>query len=81
MQYNTLILSTSKVIIPKVLTIDFVTRLINRGLTAIDYFGIEIDNPEDYIEKDMKEVSKSISYFEFQFETSDNIDYDSLTEL
>ncbi|MEN2415523.1 hypothetical protein [Flavobacterium mesophilum] len=81
MKCHTLILSTAKVSIPQPVTIDFVTNLINRGLTAIDYFGEEIDNPESFVEEDMKAVSETISYFDFFFETESEIQYDTLNEV
>ncbi|EJG02270.1 hypothetical protein [Flavobacterium sp. F52] len=80
MKSHTIILSTAKVAIPHQLSIDFITSLINRGLTAIDYFGVEIDNPECYVEEDMKALSETITYFEFFFDTEESIDYDSLNE-
>lgn len=75
---HTLILSTSKVHIPEAINIDFIIHLVNRGLTAIDYFGYEIDNQADYVEEDMKLASAGISYFEFNFDTEESIDYGSL---
>jgi len=80
MQNHTLILSTAKVAIPEGVTIDFITSLINRGLTGIEYFGPEIDNQEDFIEPDMKLASEEISYFEFFFDTDEPIEYDLLSE-
>lgn len=79
MNSHTLILSTAKVTIPDVITIDMVTSLINRGLTGIEYFGIEIDNQADYIDDDMKAASEEITYIECFFDTEETIDYDSLT--
>lgn len=81
MNSHTLILSTAKVTIPDGVTIDFVTKLINRGLTAIDYFGAEIDNQPDYLDEEMKVLSETISYFHFNFDTEEAIDYDSLSEI
>lgn len=80
MQYHTLILSTSKLPIPEGVAIDFVTKLLNRGLTGIEYFGCEIDNPECYISDDMKLASEEITYIDFHFDTADSIDYESLSE-
>lgn len=80
METHTLILSTAKVAIPANLTIDFITSLINRGLTGIEYFGQEIDNQEDFVEPDMKLASEEISYFEFFFDTEEPIEYDLLSE-
>lgn len=81
MQNHTLILSTAKLPIPEGVTIDFVTNLLNRGLTGIEYFGVELDNPECYIDEDMEAASSEITYFEFHFETQDPIDYNSLNEV
>lgn len=80
MENHTLILSTAKIEIPKGVTIEFITNLINRGLTGIEYFGVEIDNQEDFIEPDMKVASEEISYFEFFFDTDEPIEYDQLSE-
>lgn len=81
MANHTLILSTAKVTIPANLRIDFITSLINRGLTGVEYFGPEIDNQEDFIEPDMKLASEEISYFEFFFDTQETIEYDLLSEI
>ncbi|WP_240628201.1 hypothetical protein [Flavobacterium anhuiense] len=56
------------------------TSLINRRLVMVEDFGHEIDNPEDYVDEDLKRLSEKISYFEFCFETKMPIDYDSLPE-
>lgn len=80
MANHTLILSTAKIEIPKGVTIGFITNLLNRGLTGIEYFGQEIDNQEDVIEPDMKVASEEISYFEFFFDTDEPIEYDQLSE-
>jgi len=79
MESHTLILSTAKLTIPNVITMDMVTSLINRGLTGVEYFGIEIDNQADYIDEDMKAASEEITYIEFYFDTEESIDYDSLS--
>ena len=78
MQNHTLILSTAKVHIPESITIDFVTNLLNRGLTLIEYFGIGLDNQEDIIDEEMKVASAGITYINFHFDTPESIDYDSL---
>jgi len=79
MKNHTLILSTAKVTIPDVITIDQVTSLINRGLTGIEYFGVELDNDADYIDNDMKAASEEITYMEFFFETEEAIKYEALS--
>lgn len=81
MESHTLILSTVKTAIPVGVTIDFVTNLLNRGLTLIEYFGPELDNPECYVDEDMAAASAKINYFEFYFETEEPIDYNSLNEV
>ncbi|MBF4484446.1 hypothetical protein [Flavobacterium sp. CSZ] len=80
MKNHTLILSAAKVTIPENATIDFITSLINRGLTGIEYFGPEIDSQEDFIEPDMKLASEDISHFEFFFDTEEPIEYELLSE-
>ena len=81
MENHTLILSTAKIVIPEGITINFVTNLLNRGLTGIEYFGPELDNPECYIDEDMKAAAAEITYLEFHFETPEPIEYDSLNEV
>jgi hypothetical protein len=80
MEAHTLVLSTAKVAIPDVPTIDFVTSLINRGLTQVEYFGIEIDNHCDIISDDMDAVSSEITYIDIHFDSDQVIAYDSLNE-
>lgn len=80
MACNSLILSTAKLLIPEDVSIEFITNLINRGLTGIEYFGCELDNLECFVDDDMKAVSESISYFDFHFETPEEYDYESLSK-
>jgi hypothetical protein len=80
MKTHTLVLSTAKLPIPEAVTIDFVAKLLNRGLTGIEYFGVEIDNPECYISDDMKLASERITYIDFHFDSADSIYYESLSE-
>lgn len=80
MNKHTLILSTAKVHIPDNVTIDFITSLMNTGVAMVEYFGPEIDNPECFVDEDMKAVSETISYFEFFFDTEEPIKYDDLNE-
>lgn len=80
MESHTIILSTAKIAIPENVTIEFVTSLINRGLTGIEYFGFEIDNQEDCIEPDMKLASEKITFIDFNFDSEDPIEYDQLSE-
>ena len=81
MRNHSLILSTAKVAIPEGITIDYITNLLIRGLTGIEYFGTELDNPECYIDEDMTAAASEITYFEFHFETPEPIEYNSLNEL
>jgi hypothetical protein len=80
MEAHTLVLSATKITIPDVPTIDFVTSLINRGLTQVEYFGIEIDNHCEIISDDMEAVSNEITYIDIHFDTELTIAYDSLNE-
>lgn len=79
MNSHTLILSTAKLPIPEDISIYFVTKLLHRGLTLVEYFGIELDNPLDFLDDDMKAASEEITYIDFNFDTPESIDYDSLT--
>jgi hypothetical protein len=47
----------------------------------VDYFGIEIDNEADYMDAEMKSVSDNTSYFNFYFDTEDDIEYRSLSKI
>lgn len=80
MEANTMVLSTAKVAIPQVTTVEFVTGLINRGLTQVEYFGVEIDNHCDIVSDDMQKLSSEITYIDIHFDSEKGIDYDSLNE-
>ncbi|MTD67710.1 hypothetical protein [Flavobacterium sp. LC2016-13] len=80
MEAHTLVLSTAKVAIPEILTINFVTNLINRGLTQVEYFGVEIDNHCDVVSEDMEAVSKEITYIDMHFDSEQSIAYESMSE-
>jgi len=80
MESHTLVLATTKTTIPPDLFIEFVTSLINRSVAMVEYFGPEIDNPCDFIDDDMKNVSEEITYIEIFFDTELPIDYDDLDE-
>ena len=80
MEAHTLVLSTAKVVIPETITIDFVTGLINRGLTQVEYFGVEIDNHCDIISDDMEAISSEICYIDIHFDSEQSIAYESLSE-
>ncbi|WP_211356613.1 hypothetical protein [Flavobacterium daemonense] len=77
---HTLILTTTKTATND-LSLDFVTHLINTGDAMVEYFGVEIDNQADFIDDDMREVSREITYIEIFFDTPDPIDYDAMTEI
>lgn len=81
MHQHTLILTTNKLMIPQEVTIDFVKTLINRGLAPVEYFGMELDNQEDYIDDDMAAVSEEITYIEIHFNTDEIIEYEDLDEV
>lgn len=76
---HTLILSTAKNDIPQPVTIDFVTDLINSGLTAIEYFGVKINDDAYYKEEAEHTVHHPLTLIEFFYDTSNKIEYDSLT--
>jgi hypothetical protein len=80
MESHTLVLSTEKVLIPEVTTVDFVTTLINRGLTQVEYFGVEIDNHCDIVSDDMEAVSSEICYIDIHFDSEQGIAYDAVSE-
>lgn len=44
--------------------IDFISNLLNRGLTGIEYFGPELDNPE-CSDEDMIAAVSEITYLNF----------------
>ncbi|MBS7253289.1 hypothetical protein [Flavobacterium branchiicola] len=80
MEAHTLVLSTAKLILPEVATVDFVAGLISRGLTQVEYFGVEIDNHCDIVSDDMEAVSREICYIDIHFDSEQGIAYDSLSE-
>jgi hypothetical protein len=80
MEAHTLVLSTAKIAIPDVPTVDFVTNLINRELTQVEYFGIEIDNHFDLVSEDIEAVSREITYIDLHFDSEQSIAYESMSE-
>lgn len=78
MSDHTLILSTAKNDMPKPVTIDYVTNLINGGLTAIEYFGVKIGDDSFYKEEAEQTVHHSLTLIEFFFSNSNKIEYDSV---
>jgi hypothetical protein len=81
MHHHTLILSTAKLHVPNGIVFTYVTNLLHRGLTVIEYFGTELDNTADYIDQDMKEFDEKISLIDFHFGTEEAINYDSLSVI
>lgn len=59
---HTLILATTRLQHPGMTDLKSIRNLINQGLAMVEYFGPEIDNTSDFLEKDMETVSESISY-------------------
>lgn len=80
MEKHTLILSTAKVTLPDSVSIDFVSSLINRGLTQIEYFGCEIDHHCDIVSEDMDKVSNDITYIDMHFDSSAPINYEEFDQ-
>lgn len=76
MVQHTLVLSTAKITLPDSVSIDFVSSLINRGLTQVEYFGCEIDHHCDIVSEDMEAVSKEITYIDMHFDSDAPINYE-----
>lgn len=76
---HTLILTTPRIEIPSVNIIEFAKELIAANLTNIDYFGIELDNGEDYINEEMQAKVESSTFLTFHF-TANEIYYNILNE-
>ncbi len=79
MKHHSLILRTPKSKLPKVVTFDFVTDLMSRGLLRIEYFGIEIDNQADYLDAHMKQQSDESTFINVNFDTEQVVIYSNLT--
>ncbi|MCK8142968.1 hypothetical protein MW871_13795 [Flavobacterium sp. I-SCBP12n] len=71
---HVLILSTKRINIPSSDFIPLVSSLIDENEMEIDYFGIEIDNPADYLDEQMKLKISTTSFITIHFEC-DKIDY------
>ena len=71
---HTLILSTPKMVLPKVGQTELVLFLIKENKIDIDYFGIEIDNPVDYMDEEMEIRINSTCFINLFFE-DEEIDY------
>ena len=68
---HTLILSTQRFIVPKIGQCRLVNHLIKNIEIDIDYFGIEIDNPVDYIDEEMELKIMNTSFINFFFEDNE----------
>lgn len=80
MEQHTLVLSATKTNLPENISSDFVSSLINRGLTQVEYFGREIDNHCDVISDDMEAVSRDLTFIDIHFDTEYSIGYEGLDE-
>ncbi|WP_343697157.1 hypothetical protein [Flavobacterium sp.] len=81
MEQHTLVLSAVKTVLPESISSDFVSALINRGLTQVEYFGREIDNHCDIISHDMEAASRDLTFIDIHFDTEDPIGYEGLDGL
>lgn len=64
---HTLILTVPLVKIPETNILDFVKELITANLVNIDYFGIELDNGDDYVDEEMQSKIDNSTYLTFHF--------------
>ena len=71
---HTLILSTPTFVLPKTGILKIVLFLIKENKIDIDYFGIEIDNPVDYMDEEMEIRINSTCFINLFFE-DEEIDY------
>lgn len=76
---HTLILSTPKTEIPNDGIISFIKELITNNLFTVDYFGIELDNQDDYRDDEMQSKFDNTTIVTFHFE-SIIIDYQVISE-
>lgn len=77
MEQHTIILETPRREIPNEGLWIFVKALINSKLAIIEYFGVIIDNPSDYIDEEMQQKIDATTFIEINFESEDEIMYDS----
>ncbi|WP_157492523.1 hypothetical protein [Flavobacterium sp. TAB 87] len=77
---HTLILSTSKIDMPEGVNADFILKIINQTEITTEYFGVELDNPTDYENEEMKAAESAKSFFEFYFSTVQEMEYHLLTK-
>ncbi|KVV16343.1 hypothetical protein [Flavobacterium sp. TAB 87] len=71
---HTLILSTAIIILPSIGHCKLVLCLIENNKVDIDYFGVEIDNPADYMDEEMEAKIKNTTYINIHFE-DEEIEY------
>lgn len=71
---HTIILTTPKIAIPTTNIIEFTKELISANQTNIDYFGVELDNGDDYVDSEMQSKLDNSTFLTFHF-TADAIDY------
>lgn len=64
---HTLILTTPLIEIPTTNILDFVKEVIAANLVNIDYFGIELDNGDDYVDEEMQSKIDNSTYLTFHF--------------
>ncbi|MFV8366196.1 hypothetical protein [Flavobacterium sp. XS1P27] len=79
MKNHTLILTTPKIKIPSIKILEFAKDLIAANLTNIDYFGIELDNGDDYVNDEMQSKLDNSTFITFHFEYEE-INYNILNE-
>lgn len=78
---HTLIISTPKIERTENVTPSAIHELIRKGLTTIDYFGLEIDNQADFIDDEMQAKIDKFIFIDIYFETEEVIDYQAKSEL
>jgi hypothetical protein len=76
---HTLILSTPKTEIPNDGIISFTKELITNKLFTVDYFGVELDNQDDYRDDEMQSKFDNTTIVTFHFE-SISIDYQMISD-
>ena len=76
---HVLILSTKRINIPEGDFIPLIVSLIEEKEMEVDYFGIEINNSEDYFDEQMKLKINRTSFITIHF-ACDRIDYNSYTD-
>lgn len=64
---HTIILTVPLVEIPETNVLEFTKELIAANLVNIDYFGVELDNGDDYIDEEMQTTIDNSTYITFHF--------------